>query len=37
MIIIKYKDTITDLKIPGIYILINGKSQKFYQIVLSNK
>ena len=36
MIIIMYKDIIIDLKIHDIYILINGKSQKFYQIVFSS-
>ena len=30
LLILMYKDIITDLKIPGIYILLNGKSQILY-------
>ena len=30
LLILMYKDIITDLKIPGIYILLNGKSQVLY-------
>ena len=31
LLILMYKDIITDLKIPGIYILLNGKSQILYE------
>ena len=30
MIIIMYKDIITNLKIPGIYMLLNGKNKEIY-------
>ena len=33
LLIIMYKDIITNLKIPGIYILMNGKSEKLYDII----
>ena len=36
LIIIKYKDYITDLKIPAFYILINGKYQIYYEIILNS-
>ena len=31
-----YKDIITNLKIPGVYILMNGKSQDLYDIVFDS-
>ena len=36
LLIIMYKDIITELKIPGIYILMNGKSEKLYDIVFNS-
>ena len=36
LLILMYRDIITDQNIPGIYILINGKYEKFYDIVLSS-
>ena len=36
MIIIMYKDIITDQKIPGFYILINGKLEIFYDILFQS-
>ena len=36
MLIIMYKDIITDLKRPGIYILINGKYKAYYDIVFDS-
>ena len=31
-----YKDIITEKKIPGIYILLNGKSEKLYDLVFQS-
>ena len=31
-----YHDIVSDLNIPGIYILINGKSEKFYDIAFQS-
>ena len=31
-----YKDIITELKIPGIFILLNGKSQFLYDYIFSS-
>ena len=31
-----YKDKITELKIPGLYVLMNGKYKKFYEIIFEN-
>ena len=36
LLIIMYKDIITDLKIPGIYILMNEKSENLYDIVFNS-
>ena len=36
LLIFMYKDLITELKIHGLYILMNGKSQKFYDIIFSS-
>ena len=33
MLIIMYKDIITEVKLPRIYILINGKTKVYYQII----
>ena len=33
LLIIMYKDIITNLKIPGIYILLNGKNKELYMIL----
>ena len=31
-----YKDKITELKIPGIYVLMNSKFKKLYKIIFEN-
>ena len=31
-----YKDIITDLKIPGIYILMNSKKEELYNMVFED-
>ena len=36
MLILMYKDVLTNLKIPGFYIFKNGKYERFYEIVLEN-
>ena len=36
MLILMYKDVLTNLKIPAFYILLNGKYERFYEIVLEN-
>ena len=36
LLIVMYKDIITDLKIPGIYILMNEKSENLYDIVFNS-
>ena len=36
LLILMYKDIITNLKIPGVYILMNGKSQDLYDIVFDS-
>ena len=36
LLIIMYHDIVSDLNIPGIYILINGKSEKFYDIAFQS-
>ena len=36
MLIIMYKDIITGLKIPGLYILLNSKREILYEIVFEN-
>ena len=36
LIIIMYKDILTQIKIPGLYILINGKYEKFYEVVFES-
>ena len=33
LLIIMYKDIITDLKIAGIFILLNSKNEDFYNMV----
>jgi len=36
LLIIMYKDIITDLKIPGMFILLNGKSQFLYDYIFNS-
>lgn len=36
LLVIMYKNYITDLKIPLFYILINGKYQIYYEKILNN-
>ena len=36
MLIIMYKDIITDLKIPALYILLNSKRQILFEIVFQS-
>ena len=36
MLIIMYKDIITGLKIPGLYILLNSKREILYKIVFES-
>ena len=36
MLILMYKDVLTNLKILAFYILLNGKFERFYEIVLEN-
>ena len=36
LLIIMYKDIITDLKIPGIYILLNSKNEDLYNMVFED-
>ena len=36
MLIIMYKDIITDLKIPALYILLNSKREILYEMVFKN-
>ena len=36
MLIIMYKDIITDLKIPGLYIIMNSKKEELYDFILSS-
>ena len=36
LLIFMYKDKITELKIPGLYVLMNGKYKKFYEIIFEN-
>ena len=36
MLIIMYKDIITDLKIPALYILLNSKREILYEIVFQS-
>ena len=36
LLIIMYKDIITELKIPGIFILLNDKSQILYDYVFNS-
>ena len=36
MLIIMYKDIITNLKIPGIYILLNSKQERLYKLVFES-
>ena len=36
LLIIMYRDIITSQNIPGIYILINGKFEEFYDIVFDS-
>ena len=36
LLIIIYHDIVSNLNIPGIYILINGTSEKFYDIVFKS-
>ena len=36
MLIIMYKDIITDLKIPALYILLNSKKEILYEIVFQS-
>ena len=33
LLIFMYKDLLTELKIPGLFILMNGKFQKYYDII----
>ena len=34
LLILMYRDVLTNLNIPGIFILLNAKHEKFYEIVL---
>ena len=34
LLILMYRDVLTNLNIPGIFILLNGKHERFYEIVL---
>ena len=36
LLIFMYKDLLTELKIPGLFILMNGKFQKYYDIIFSS-
>ena len=36
LLIIMYKDIITDLKIAGIYILLNSKNEDLYNMVFED-
>ena len=36
ILIFMYKDKITELKIPGLYVLMNGKFKRFYEIIFEN-
>ena len=36
LLIVMYKDIITDLKIPGIYILLNNKTQSLYNLAFES-
>ena len=36
LLIVMYKDIITDLKIPGIYILLNNKTQRMYSLAFES-
>ena len=36
MLIIMYKDIITELKVPGIYILLNSKKEYIYDLIFQS-
>ena len=36
LLLVMYKDIITALKIPGIYILLNNKTQKMYNLAFES-
>ena len=36
LLIFIYEDLFSELKIPGLFILINGKFQKYYDIIFSS-